>query len=328
MTELPTSPCSYKDPEGQPCSVPAERDGLCRWHDPEACKITTDDIQRIEAHFRSDLPLTGFQLAHAELSGINLSRTGEFSRADLRESDFYRADLSGAHLFDADLTNASLMKANLSNANLNLVNLDGANLLGVDFTKAKLEHINWGKQVLQETRAEKAAASKDHDKAKSLYAEAEEVYRNLRKEAEFRGHFQNAGRFFEKEMRMRRLQMPLFSFQRLLSKTVDLFCGYGEEPLRVVVFSMCMILSCALAYFGLGINESGKIISATTAENGLQLLEYFGSCLYFSVVTFTTLGYGDLTPIGPSRLLAAAEAFAGAFTLALFVVVFVKKMTR
>ena len=50
--------------------------------------------------------------------------------------------------------------------------------------------------------------------------------------------------------------------------------------------------------------------------------------MYFSVVTFTTLGYGDLVPVGPSRVIAAIEAFVGSFTLALFVVVFVKKMTR
>ncbi len=33
------------------------------------------------------------------------------------------------------------------------------------------------------------------------------------------------------------------------------------------------------------------------------------SCLYYSVVTFTTLGYGDFTPIGISRAIAAIEAF-------------------
>ncbi|WP_373689732.1 ion channel [Rheinheimera sp.] len=40
------------------------------------------------------------------------------------------------------------------------------------------------------------------------------------------------------------------------------------------------------------------------------------------------MGYGDITPIGVSRLVAAVEAFTGSFTIALFVVVFVKKMTR
>jgi len=54
----------------------------------------------------------------------------------------------------------------------------------------------------------------------------------------------------------------------------------------------------------------------------------FLNILYFSVATFTTLGYGDMSPVGISRLIAASEAFLGAFILALFVVVFVKKMTR
>jgi hypothetical protein len=35
------------------------------------------------------------------------------------------------------------------------------------------------------------------------------------------------------------------------------------------------------------------------------------SCLYFSAETFTSLGYGDLIPKGPLRLLAGVEALNG-----------------
>ena len=34
-------------------------------------------------------------------------------------------------------------------------------------------------------------------------------------------------------------------------------------------------------------------------------------CFYFSFVTYTTLGFGDITPVGPIRFLTAAEALAG-----------------
>lgn len=34
-------------------------------------------------------------------------------------------------------------------------------------------------------------------------------------------------------------------------------------------------------------------------------------CVYFSSVTFTTLGFGDVSPVGPLRLLAGAEALTG-----------------
>ena len=36
-----------------------------------------------------------------------------------------------------------------------------------------------------------------------------------------------------------------------------------------------------------------------------------GNCLYFSAETYTSLGFGDLTPSGPVRLLAGVEALNG-----------------
>lgn len=35
------------------------------------------------------------------------------------------------------------------------------------------------------------------------------------------------------------------------------------------------------------------------------------SCLYFSAETYTSLGFGSLTPVGPGRLLAGVEALTG-----------------
>ena len=35
------------------------------------------------------------------------------------------------------------------------------------------------------------------------------------------------------------------------------------------------------------------------------------NCLYFSAETYTSLGFGDLTPVGPVRLLAGVEALNG-----------------
>ena len=45
----------------------------------------------------------------------------------------------------------------------------------------------------------------------------------------------------------------------------------------------------------------------------------FGDALYFSVTTFTTLGYGDLQPIPAMRLATSIEALAGMISMALFV---------
>ncbi len=37
----------------------------------------------------------------------------------------------------------------------------------------------------------------------------------------------------------------------------------------------------------------------------------FMACVYYSAETYTTLGFGDVTPIGPIRLLAGVEALNG-----------------
>jgi hypothetical protein len=51
---------------------------------------------------------------------------------------------------------------------------------------------------------------------------------------------------------------------------------------------------------------------------GTLLVDYAGGgrpsmslCFYFSAETFTSLGYGDIRPSGPLRLLAGAEALNG-----------------
>ena len=127
---------------------------------------------------------------------------------------------------------------------------------------------------------------------------------------------------------MRRYQMPWFSARRLLSKIVDLFCGYGERPIRVMAFSLTTILTFAVCYAALGVSDPAGTEFLHSDSLITDRLQHFLTCVYFSVVTFTTLGYGDITPLGIARLFAAMEAFIGSFTLALFVVVFVKKMTR
>ncbi|MBI3879333.1 MAG: two pore domain potassium channel family protein [Verrucomicrobia bacterium] len=61
--------------------------------------------------------------------------------------------------------------------------------------------------------------------------------------------------------------------------------------------------------FGLldGVADFGRIAhfqSATTQSNWLDYV-------YYSFVTYTTVGYGDIVPVGPIRFIAATEALNG-----------------
>lgn len=42
----------------------------------------------------------------------------------------------------------------------------------------------------------------------------------------------------------------------------------------------------------------------------------FEDYLYFSVVSYTTLGFGDISPVGPTRLLSGTEALNGLVLIA------------
>ena len=62
----------------------------------------------------------------------------------------------------------------------------------------------------------------------------------------------------------------------------------------------------------------GNLLSKTT--------NFFLDCLYFSIITFTTLGFGDFRPLeGWGRIFAGTEAFIGALMMALFVYTFARR---
>lgn len=316
--------CKYVFRNNQQCPNEDAGNGLCFWHDPSIEKDGKDVAAELEVLAKSGQLLEGFSLTRANLSGVNLVNRGSKQGYDICDTDMYRANLHCAHLFMADLEGASLMKADLTDANLHYANLKNANLLGTKFKGAKIENVTWGEKLLQEQKGDQALKEKNFELAHDYYEQAEEVCRNIRNVAHHQGLLDMAGRFFHKEMVMKRKQLPKICLGRFISKLVDVTCGYGEKPSNVFVFSIFTVFINACLYFLFGIQSAEGMVMLGQGNN----LMAFGNCLYYSTVTFTTLGYGDLVPVGISRLFAALEAFTGSFTMALFVVVFVKKMTR
>lgn len=295
-----------------------------QWRDGNNC-LKPSVRELLEERAKQNQPMLDFKLANSNLEGVKLVNYGSKSGYKLLDADLYHANFRSAHCFMLDFSGSSLMKADFSNANMHCANLENCNLLGTKFDGAKLENINWGEKVIQERMADKCESL---DERLDLYEQAEEIYRNLRKIFENEGLFETAGFFFEREMISRRMQMPRWSVRRVLSKLVDIVCGYGERPLRIIIFSNMVILLFSCLYFLAGLSFSGEQLGFDAQLPLLENTMAFLNSIYFSVVTFTTLGYGDIAPQGLSRLFTAIEALMGSFTMALFVVVFVKKMTR
>ena len=317
--------CRYLVADGRHCSEEAGEHDLCHWHDPHHTHQEARSAEALEQYVRAGGLCHGLQLSRANLAGLNLVNKESDQGFLLEQCNLYRANLRGGHLYGLRMKGGSLMKADLSDANLQCATLDDVNLLGIRWHNTRLDNMQTGKRVMQDRKGRR---ERDPKQARIWFKEAEETYRDLRKASEAQGIFTMSGNCIQQELTMRRLQLPFWSTQRFTSWVVDLFCGYGEAPMRVVLFSLLLIFICSIFYFFCGLHFQGEHLiyqpGAPLEQNAIFLLE----CLYYSVVTFTTLGYGDFTPVGLSRIFAAFEAFTGSFTLALFVVVFVRKMTR
>ncbi|MET4693382.1 ion channel [Endozoicomonas lisbonensis] len=320
--------CAYKGPSGSGCDELAESGStFCFWHCPDIDKSGMDLRERLEQRAGTGHPMEGFLLKGANLENVNLvNHCGEPYR--LVRADLNRANLHRAHLYQVSLLQCNLLKANLSNANLHFTDLSDCNLLGVNFKHARLDEVYWGDQLLQERLGYEKQHCHQNEPAQVLFQEAEEVARNIRRSCENQGLFAIAGDFFYREMVIRRQRYPKWSYDRGLSMLVDLISGYGEKPRRVISFAAGLIFLFSFIYLLFGVQEGGRLIQYSTDQPFLTNARTWLDTLYYSVVTFTTLGYGDITPVGISRFFAALEAFTGSFSMALFVVVFVKKMTR
>lgn len=169
-------------------------------------------------------------------------------------------------------------------------------------------------------------ASKDKEKQsllRDIYLELRNVYSRV-------GMYDEAGRFFYKEkVCERKLSSSLV--KRAFSHSFDRICGYGERPLRAVGFSLVLILIFTLIFLLTGIENTNdeSIVMALRTKQYDVIPSYIGHSLYFSCITFTTLGYGDFRPAeGLSQFFAALEAFCGVFMIAIFIFTFGRKMMR
>ncbi|MBI3312632.1 MAG: hypothetical protein HYZ83_00165 [Candidatus Omnitrophica bacterium] len=156
----------------------------------------------------------------------------------------------------------------------------------------------------------------DYEKYSSCFTAAQDTYVRYNWDIFIRGREQGqmdlTGRKVNLKDRIMALVQGIFG---IISK---ILWGYGELPFNTFIVGSVVILTSAYLYHISGMIHAG----------GVQRPVDFFEALYFSVVTFSTVGYGDYVPLGWVRFIAVLEAFSGIFLMPLFVICLSRRYLR
>ena len=113
-------------------------------------------------------------------------------------------------------------------------------------------------------------------------------------------------------------------FVKFIQYFLKFSCGFGYKPLRAFLFSIFIITGFTLVYFlsiypynSFGLNHDITLINA---------IHY---SFYYSMVTFATLGYGDITSCNEIlQIISGIESLLGIYAMAIVVFSITKRYNK
>lgn len=251
------------------------------------------------------------ELGGAELTGANL----QGARAS--GAGFGRARLEGACLADADLSNATLTEASLRGAELRVCRLEGARARSADLRETDLSRADLRGADLEDCRLEGAVLDGARMGGVSLrgitgYPKASWIGVDIR-ETDFTGAYLCRRHILDQNYLLEFRQQGAWA--RWLYAAWWLTSDCGRSLVRWAVLTVVLAVGFAGLY---------NLVGMDWGENETPL-----SPLYFSVVTLTTLGYGDVLPATlAAQVVAMAEVVTGYVMLGGLLSIFSCKMSR
>ncbi|MFA5255492.1 MAG: pentapeptide repeat-containing protein, partial [Candidatus Omnitrophota bacterium] len=214
-------------------------------------------------------------LSGAEIFDANLAGS-EFVGADLSHSDLTHCNLRGADLTKAKLVNSRLWNTDLAGANLTEADLTGSDLSNACLYGTKLWHadIKDVKSLSVRNFSPKTLLNAGAKIDESGLLSSEESYRMLKKYFLQNGMYNDASWAAFKEKSMERLAFKKSrNWHYIPSLFMDISCGYGEKPHRIIISALLTIFGFAILFWSLR-----GVVSSIDPANALTWSDY----LYYS----------------------------------------------
>jgi len=131
------------------------------------------------------------------------------------------------------------------------------------------------------------------------------------------------------------------AYEKIIPKFIDWIfnfsIGYGEKPSRALRMLLTLTFVFAFLYMFIDIKVGNQIVNYDlgigtyifSIEYWKELLRDFGNCFYFSLVTLSTVGYGDITPAnGWGKFVSGVEMFLGVTFVGAWTATLLRKMIK
>lgn len=293
--------------------------------------------------------------SNSNILGCNFSNSHLYY-AIFNNSMISSCDFSNAGLYGADFENSNVRYQNFTNSNIEKANFKEVKFLRPVFKNTILnEDTDFGiisgwnifepknaairtENLINEKKDDDYTMYDKFKDKEDEYLHVSKIYRDLKLAAKAQGLNSLAGNFHFREHKA-----ICKSYRHSKGKRVtylwklcsDLLIGFGEKPFRTILVALFSIILFALIYLFMGFeysnNQESSIINrdfSISLNEFIPTIKDFFSSLYMSVVTFTTLGYGDSHPLGITRLFAAVEALTGTILISLFIATFTRVTIR
>lgn len=174
---------------------------------------------------------------------------------------------------------------------------------------------------LEEMEAEIEKVSKELQNEKILYNSLRKAYLQIERLYRERGFIAEAPEIFCRYMDYKRkLVCKTSKLRWLFLWALKITCGYGERGWLLLIWTFGLILSFGVSYWGF------KLIDFS---NGNASSPGFWDSLYFSVVAFSTLGFGDIKPAClQGRIVVSFEVLLGYAGVVILVSILVSRIIR